>query len=125
MNITGALTELPRWSDYYVNEEVSDDYQAQDLDGAQEPETLPEPTPEETAWHLKVRSARLVERALMSKDIRALYDRASATPTVGNKLGPWVVAFERDREFIPKLAQESVFGRVQSAGNRLKKRGQY
>ena len=29
------------------------------------------------------------------------------------------------KHYIPKLAQESVFGRVQSAANRLKKRGQY
>ncbi len=99
MNITGTLTELPRWSDYYVKESVSDEDQGQDMDGVQGLEASPAHMPEETAWDLKVRSARLVERALMSKDIRALYDRASATPSVGNKLGPWVVAFKRDREF--------------------------
>ena len=100
MNITGSLVEYPRWSDYYVPEDVSDDYPAQDMDGAQGLETLFAPTPEERALgDLKIRSVRLVERALMSKDIWALYDRASTIPTKGNALGSWMIEFERDREF--------------------------
>jgi hypothetical protein len=98
MNITGSLVEYPRWADYYVPEDISDDYPAQDMDGAQGLEPLPEPSPEEAARDPNVRSKMLLARALRSKAITALYERACNVPTEGNKLGPWTIEFDRDAE---------------------------
>lgn len=97
MNITGSLVELPRWSDYYVPEAVSDDFTTQDMNEVQQAQV---PMPQETAWIFKVRGTKLLEKALRNRDIKALYDQASDTPSEGNKLGPWKITFERDREFL-------------------------
>jgi len=91
MNIIGSLAALPSWSDYYVPEDMSGESPGQGMAVVQT-QTSPL-TSQDPEGPLAERSKALIEKALQSSAIRALYERACATPSIGGRLGPWQVQF--------------------------------
>jgi len=91
MNISGSLTTLSSWSDYYAPEGLSDKSPGHDIAAVQT--QTPSLTSQDRERLRVQRSKALVEKALQSSAIRDLYATACATPSIGGRLGPWQVQF--------------------------------
>jgi hypothetical protein len=97
MNISGNLSELPRWDDYYEPEKgASDDLETPDMAYTFVAEKVYAPSSRDT------RAEKVLNTALLSRSIRALYEEAVHTPFNNIQSGPWLIKFTSN---IPRRAQ--------------------